>query len=76
MAAAGPSASGRSSMENALAASAAQAGRCSSSSGRATQTRLNRRPARLDGEGFHEVKEGRFGPVQILEDNQQRPGPR
>ena len=35
-----------------------------------------RRSAGLDGEGFHEVKEGRFGPVQVLEDDQQRPGPR
>ena len=36
----------------------------------------NRRSPGLDGEGFHEVKEGRFGPVQILENDKQRPGPR
>ena len=35
-----------------------------------------RRSPRLNGEGFHEVEEGRFGPVQVLEDDQQRPGPR
>lgn len=36
----------------------------------------DRRPPRLKSEGLHQVEEGRFSPVQVLEHDQQRLGPR